>query len=103
MNQRELDILNILYQNGNPMIATEIVNARKDLTQSTVTAVLRALLRKELVEVAGIERSGKVLSRSYRPAPQAKEAILHYFVKLYKPFLDVIPSHELMAALEKEE
>lgn len=100
MNQRELDVLNILYQVGEPMMATDIVSHRVDLTQSTVTAVLRVLLQKELVEVTGVTRSGKVLSRTYRPTPAAKQAIREYFTETYKSFRNVISPKELMESIQ---
>lgn len=99
MNQRELDVLNILYQKGEPMMATDIVSQRRDLTQSTVTAVLRVLLQKGLVEVTGVTRSGKVLSRTYQPTPAAKEAILEYFANMYISFRNVVSPKELMDSI----
>lgn len=99
MNQRELDVLNILYQVGEPMMATDIVCRRTDLTQSTVTAVLRVLLQKGLVEVTGVTHSGKVLSRTYKPVPAAKEAILEYFATLYESFRNVVSPEELLEAI----
>ena len=53
MNQRELDILNILWSTDEPMTAIDIVNKRKGFTQSTVTSVLRKLLNAELVQIEG--------------------------------------------------
>lgn len=81
MNKRELDVLSILFASEEEMTSTDICNAQADLTQSTVIAVLRALLRNGLVEVAGVTHSGKVLSRTYRPAPGAKRAVLEYFLQ----------------------
>lgn len=103
MNQRELDVLNILYQVGEPMMATDIVCQREDLTQSTVTAVLRILLQKGLVEVTGVTHSGKVLSRTYKPTPAARTAILQHFAALYAAFCDVVTPEELMEAIERSE
>ena len=75
MNPRELDVLNILWRSDEPMMATDIVNAKLGLTQSTVTAVLRKLLADNLVEVVGITHSGRVLSRTYRPTEASRELI----------------------------
>lgn len=99
MNPRDLDVLNILYQTDAPMMATDIVNKGEGLTQSTVTAVLRTLLKKELIEVAGVTHSGKVLSRTYRPTPKARETILANFVEEYRHFSDIITPEELLAAI----
>lgn len=79
MNKRELDVLNILFRSEREMTSTDICNVQRDLTQSTVIAVLRKLLKDNLVEVAGVTHSGKVLSRTYRPTPEAKKAVLKYY------------------------
>ena len=99
MNQRDLDVLNILYQVGEPMMATDIVCRGKGLTQSTVTAVLRNLLQKGLVEVTGVTHSGKVLSRTYQPTPTAKEAILEHFTAQYKLFRSIVTPEELLESI----
>ena len=52
LTSREIDILNILWENEKPLIASEIADARSDLTINTVQAVLRKLLKYQLVEVA---------------------------------------------------
>lgn len=99
MNPRELDVLNILWKSEQPMMATDIVNAGEGLTQSTVTAVLRKLLHAKLVEVAGVTHSGKVLSRTYRPTEESRNAILQDFSETYVCFQDIISKSSLFAAL----
>lgn len=101
MNLRELDVLNVLWKSAEPMMATDIVNSKQGLTQSTVTAVLRKLLREELVEVAGITHSGRVLSRTYRPTEKSKQAIMDYFLELYGCFKDVIKQEEICEAIKE--
>ena len=83
------------------MMATDIVNAGEGLTQSTVTAVLRKLLRANLVEVAGVTHSGKVLSRTYRPTEESRTAILQNFSDTYNCFQDIISKSSLVSALLK--
>lgn len=99
MNPRELDVLNILWKTDEPMTSTDIVNEQKGLTQSTVIAVLRKLLKDELVEVAGVTHSGKVLSRTYRPTEASKDLILQNFQNDYRNFCNVIPKSTLCAAI----
>lgn len=101
MNERELDVLNILWKSEEPMMATDIVEKQSDLTQSTVTAVLRKLLKNGLVEVVGITHSGRVLSRTYRPTEKSKVIILDHFVKQYSLFKDVVELDELVTAIKK--
>ena len=99
MNPRELDVLNILWKTEKPMTSTDIVNEQRGLTQSTVIAVLRKLLKDGLVEVSGVTHSGKVLSRTYRPTEESRDLILQNFQNDYRNFSNVIPKSSLCAAI----
>lgn len=99
MNPRELDVLNILWKTEEPMTSTDIVNEQRGLTQSTVIAVLRKLLKDGLVEVSGVTHSGKVLSRTYRPTEESRDLILQNFQNDYRNFSNVIPKSSLCAAI----
>ena len=99
LNPRELDVLNILWKKNEEMTASDIVNEQRGLTQSTVIAVLRKLLSYDLVEIAGITHSGKVLSRTYRPTPGSKDVIMNSFADDYAHFKDVISKSDMCAAI----
>lgn len=99
LNPRELDVLNILWKSGQPMTSTDIVNEMKGLTQSTVIAVLRKLLKDNLVEVCGVTHSGKVLSRTYRPTEESREVIMNNFATDYANFKNVISQSDICAAI----
>lgn len=101
LNDRELDVLNILWKSENAMTSTDIVNEMRGLTQSTVIAVLRNLLKDELVEVEGVTHSGKVLSRTYRPTEKSREVLFNDFVELYKRFNAVVPADQLAQEILK--
>ena len=51
LTSREVDIMNILWENEKPLIASEIADARPDLTINTVQAVLRKLLKYQLIDI----------------------------------------------------
>ncbi len=99
LNPRELDVLNILWKTDEPMTSTDIVNEQRGLTQSTVIAVLRKLLKDDLVEVAGVTHSGKVLSRTYRPTAASRDVIMKNFAGDYANFKNVISKSDLCAAI----
>lgn len=99
LNQRELDVLNILWKSEDAMTSTDIVNEMRGLTQSTVIAVLRKLLKDEYVEVCGVTHSGKVLSRTYRPTEASREVILNNFATDYANFQNVISKSDICAAI----
>ena len=67
LTNRERDILDILWESGKSMVASEITSMRDDLSINTVQAVLKKLLQKKLIAVDEIVYSGTVLSRSYKP------------------------------------
>lgn len=99
LNPRELDVLNILWKFNRDMTSTDIVNEQRGLTQSTVIAVLRKLLKDDLVEVAGVTHSGKVLSRTYRPTANSKEVIKNNFTSEYANFKNVVSKSDLCTAI----
>ena len=99
LNPRELDVLNILWRTGEAMTSTDIVNEQRGLTQSTVIAVLRKLLKDDLVQVDGVTHSGKVLSRTYRPTENSREVIVRNFADDYANFKNVISKSDLCAAI----
>ena len=101
LNTRELDILNILWNSGVPMTSSDIVNAGRGLSQSTVQAVLLKLLNANLVKVSGITHSGNVLSRQYEPEASSKNIILHQFLEDYRNFSNIISKEELLTSIVK--
>ena len=67
ITNRELEIMQLLWNADHPLIASEIAAMKPDLTVNTVQSVLRNLLKHKYIEVAKIVYSGTVLTRSYRP------------------------------------
>lgn len=96
MNTRELDVMNILCAAGEPLTSTQITYEDRTLTQSTVISVLRKLLQDELVSVAGVTHSGKVLSRTYVPGPRAKEAVIAHYIEQFRKTKSVLTCDELI-------
>lgn len=79
--EREIEILNILWKADCALAAFEIVEEGNRLSQSTVQAILRKLLKEELVEVEGVKYSGNVLTRTYRPASKTREMMRQQTLK----------------------
>lgn len=103
INQRELEILDILWRASKPLMVTEIIDADpgKKLTQSTVTAVVRKLLNNGLVEVCGVEHSGKVLSRTYKPTMKSRDLIVENIVEMYGSIRHIVSPNELAKILKE--
>lgn len=103
LTSREVDVLNVLWDAGKPMIASDIVNRDKVLSINTVQTVLRELLKKGYVEVADIVYSGTVLCRSYKPTDLAIELTKQNFASQYKKITKSISPSMLFAALLDDE
>ena len=99
ITNRELDVLEILLAAGDPMKVSDIINADHSLSLNTVQPVLRGLLRKGLIEVAGFARSGKVMSRCYRPTEASKVKIATDIANKVKILSRNLPSPLLFSAL----
>lgn len=99
LTKRDLDIMNILWDSSKSMTASEIVNASSDLTMNTVQAILRKLLKKQLIEVADIVYSGTVLSRSYRPTITASDFAVSQLTADFKKLNGEVSKTTVVAAL----
>lgn len=73
LTKRQEDVMNILWDAKEPIIASEIVKTGTDLNINTVQAALRSLIKKNYIEVAEIVYSGTVLTRSYRAIAKREE------------------------------
>lgn len=73
LTRRELDVLNILWENTKPVTAKEIVGLNPSLSINTVQSVLKKLLKKGYIEVGDIVYSGTVLARGYTAVLDANE------------------------------
>ena len=54
LTKRQEDVMNILWDAKEPIIASEIVKTGTDLNINTVQAALRSLIKKNYIEVAEI-------------------------------------------------
>ena len=107
LTNRELDILEILWNSEQPLSASEIVAAGENekLTVSTVQTTVRRLLTQGLIEIADIKYSGTVLCRTYRPTAAAKDKITSHFTDEFERFHTGISASALIASfltLEKD-
>lgn len=110
LTRRQEDIMNILWDSDNPLIASEIEKRQEDLNINTVQSTLRTLIKKKYIEVADIVYSGTVLSRSYRPLIRRDEVMTyddHRITELLKKtnlfarYVDEIDDLETISNLEK--
>ena len=55
MSKRELDIMNVLWESEDSLIASEIPGIKPEISLNTVQSVLRKLLKKKLVKITKIK------------------------------------------------
>ena len=109
LKKRQLEVMDVLWEADEPMIASEIVKAREDLNVNTVQAALRSLVKKNYIEVADIVYSGTVLSRRYKTLITKEDytnsietdlnKILHN-PSLFAHYIDQIDDLDLFTRLE---
>ena len=58
LTNKQMDVMNILWENDKPMAASEILKANEKLNINTIHACIRKLLEEEYVKVAYIDYSG---------------------------------------------
>ncbi len=99
LTNRDLDILNTLWNSNKPLTASEIFKLNAGITMNTIQAVLRKLLRKELIEVADIVYSGTVLCRSYKASMSANDYAISKITFDYETYGKDVTKTSLVAAL----
>ncbi len=97
--KKQLEVMKILWNNPEPMIASDIVKQGTDLNINTVQACLRGLIKEDAIKVADIVYSGTVLTRSYTPVVTKED----YFDSTYKELLGNDDSSTLIASLIEAE
>ena len=101
IHPREIEILNILYGSDAALPCCDISAYSNNISQSTIHAVLRKLLKEGFVTVDGITYSGNVLSRTYTPTEAAKQAVKQQIIETCKSVMNIVPADELIKELEK--
>ena len=89
LTNKQMDVMNILWENDKPMAASEILKANEKLNINTIHACIRKLLEEEYVKVAYIDYSDNVMSRYFMPTVSKGK----YFSESYK---DIIGSKKLI-------
>jgi len=99
IHPRELEILNILWNSKEALTSSDIIAKGNRLSQSTVQAVLRKLLKEGLVQVEGVTHSGNVLSRTYIPTEASRDVITRQFVNNYSGIQNIVSKQSIFAAI----
>ncbi|MDO5337699.1 MAG: BlaI/MecI/CopY family transcriptional regulator [Eubacteriales bacterium] len=99
LTEKDLEVLEILWDSPVPMTAAEIVKQREYFTVNTVQSIVRKLLKHKLIQIDSIVYSGTVLTRCYRPAMSRDEFAASKFISEAKKLDSRISKTALVAAL----
>lgn len=99
LSKRELDVMNILWGEGKPLIASEIPSRQPGLSVNTVQSVLKKLLERDFIKVAEIVQSGTVLSRSYVPNITPEEYAVTYVTSQIHSFDKIVSDSRFFISL----
>ena len=103
LTNREYEILSIINNAEKNIIASDIVkeNKNNNLTINTVQAVLKKLLKAELIEIDEIVYSGTVLTRAYKVSKKTPKLIAKMLVKDFKEYEHFVSKEMLIEELSK--
>ncbi len=103
LTNREHEIMTILWNSPDGMIASEIVRQHPELSINTVQSVLKKLHQRNLIEVGDIVYSGTVLCRKYRPTISESDFMMDYIAHgIYNlDRFEITPFHFLYNFIDK--
>ncbi|MDO5389453.1 MAG: BlaI/MecI/CopY family transcriptional regulator [Clostridia bacterium] len=84
LTEREYEVMEILWRNPKPMLASDIMEVTKSTSNNSVHHILNKLMEKGFVKVAGNVKVVKSQSRLYAPAVSAMEYIVMESDEIFK-------------------
>ena len=88
LTKREMEIMTILWESEEPIVASEIARRGDNLTVNTVQSLLKKLMKLGYIKVADIVYSGTVLSRCYTPVISADDYEMNNMMNAYNKISD---------------
>ena len=85
LNQKEEQVMKVLWSSDTPLSATEIANRiDSDWAKKSIQNIIRKLESKKAIEVAEITKIGKTYGRLFRPTISSDEYAVMQFNNFYK-------------------
>lgn len=85
LNQKEEQVMKVLWESDTPLSATEIANRiDSDWAKKSIQNIIRKLESKKAIEVAEITKIGKTYGRLFRPTISSDEYAVMQFNNFYK-------------------
>ena len=82
MNAREEDMLNMLWENGEPMTSVDLEQTldADEWNHAAIFRIIKSLLAKGLIEECGTQLRGKQWTRRFQPTLTKEEYMAQYLV-----------------------
>ena len=99
----ELEIMNLLWNTGSPMTASEIVENSKDKPwkPSYVHLAINSLLKKGFIDITGFKQTTKNYARTFKPSLSKSELIVKSIFNEYNT--DDIDTFDLISEVIQRE
>ena len=83
LTNSEREIMQVLWKSEKPLTASGIIAAspNKEWKNSSVHLLIKSLLDKDLVEVAGFEKTTKNYARTFKPTMSYEDYSIKYYFK----------------------
>lgn len=84
LNEKEEQVMKVLWKNDMPMSATEIANEiESDWAKKSIQNIIRKLESKNAIEITEITKIGKTYGRLFRPTVSSDEYAMEQFNRFY--------------------
>lgn len=100
LTTRELEILNTMARINKPLLATQIAEETKGLSQSTASAVIKKLLEHGLIEVTGVKLTRNVMARVYGITDLARQKALEHLKEQYQMCNNLFSAEEAVKVIQ---
>lgn len=86
----EYEVLEVMWNAGKELTASEIVEISKNKTwkSSSVHLLMASLLKKDLVEISGFKKTTKNFARAFKPSISKSDFIINEALEFFNNDLD---------------
>lgn len=92
VTKSELEILEVMWEYGKPVTASELVSIATDKTwkASSVHLLMNSLIEKGYIKIAGFQKTTKNYARTFSPTLSKKDFVLNDTLNAYNDNIEEI-------------
>ena len=79
LTNSEMELMDVFWSAKEPLSSLEILDMSSKWSETYIHVMLRALLKKEMIEVCGVVQSGKKYARQFRALVSQEEYEIELF------------------------